>query len=266
MIKKRIIFALLYQDGYFHLSRNFKLRKVGDLNWLINNFGFGTTSNYIDELICLLVKRQPSEKDKKSFFNDVNELRKKIFIPITLGGGIRSTNDVASYFNNGADKILLNTSIFENELTNKISDIYGEQSISIMVDYQKNDDKDVQVLINGGTIFLTGLSDYLKKLSNLKFGEIIFNSIENDGTGNGLDLKLIKNIPDYLKLKPILLMGGAGKSDHILEGLKNRHISGVVTANLFNFLGKGLEDARKKAIKYGINLANFSADTTIDNL
>ena len=116
MIKNRIIFALLYQDGYFYLSRNFKLQKVGDLNWLINNFGFGVTSNHIDELICLLVKKQPTSNDKKQFFDDINELRKKIFIPITLGGGIRDFKDVSDYFNNGADKVLLNTSIFKDLL------------------------------------------------------------------------------------------------------------------------------------------------------
>ena len=77
MIKKRIIFALLYQDGYFYLSRNFKLQKVGNLKWLINNFGFGKTSNHIDELICLLVKKNPTQEDKEVFFQDINELRKK---------------------------------------------------------------------------------------------------------------------------------------------------------------------------------------------
>ena len=119
MIKKRIIFALLYQDGYFYLSRNFKLQKVGDLNWLINNFGFGITSNHIDELICLLVKKQPTQKDKNLFLKDINELRKKIFIPITLGGGVRSLSDVKNLFNNGADKVLLNSSIFKKTLPKK---------------------------------------------------------------------------------------------------------------------------------------------------
>ena len=60
-----------------YLSRNFKLQKVGNLDWLINNFGFGVTANHIDELICLLVKKEPSNKDKKLFFKDINELRKK---------------------------------------------------------------------------------------------------------------------------------------------------------------------------------------------
>jgi cyclase len=260
LIKKRIIFALLYQDGYFYLSRNFKLQKVGDLNWLINNFGFGVTSNHIDELICLLVKKQPTSKDKKQFFSDINELRKKIFIPITLGGGIRDLKDVAAYFNNGADKVLLNTSIFKESLTKEISAVYGEQSISIMVDYQCDEINGDKVYVNCGTKFKMYLSEFFTKMNTIHFGEIILNSIENDGTGNGLDLKIFKKVPKSCKTKPILLMGGAGKPEHIAEGLKNDNVSGVITANLFNFLGTGLEESRKKSIKQKINLANFSSE------
>ena len=259
MIKKRIIFALLYQDGYFYLSRNFKLQKVGDLNWLINNFGFGVTSNHIDELICILVKKQPKAKDKKIFFNDVNKLRKKIFIPVTLGGGIRSLNDVSECFNNGADKVLINTSIFKENFTKEISEVYGEQSISIMIDYQRNENNEDQIFINCGKKFKMNLSEFFSRMNKLNFGEIILNSIANDGTGNGLDLNIIKKTPKNWKKKPLLLMGGAGRPEHIAEGLKNNDVSGVITANLFNFLGTGLEEARKKSIKYNINLANFSS-------
>lgn len=263
MIKKRIIFALLYQDGYFYLSRNFKLQKVGDLNWLINNFGFGVTSNHIDELICLLVKKKPTSDDKKQFFDDINELRKKIFIPITLGGGIRDFKDVSDYFNNGADKVLLNTSIFKENLTREISEIYGEQSISIMIDYQSDKNNEDKIFVNCGTKFHMNLSKFFSKMNQIKFGEIILNSIENDGTGNGLDLKIINKIPKNWKKKPILLMGGAGKPEHIAEGLKNDIVSGVITANLFNFLGTGLENSRKISIKQKINLANFSSKIII---
>ncbi len=263
MIKKRIIFALLYQDGHFYLSRNFKLQKVGDLNWLINNFGFGVTSNHIDELICLLVKKQPTQKDKKLFLKDVNELRKKIFIPITLGGGIRNLGDVTNFFNNGADKVLINSSIFEKNFTKKISEVYGEQSISIMIDYQNDGNKEDKIMINCGTEFKMSLRKFFSNMNDIKFGEIIFNSIENDGTGNGLDLNVIKKIPKNWKKKPILLMGGAGKPEHIAEGLKLKNVSGIITANLFNFLGTGLQESRKKSIKHKINLANFSSKTIL---
>ena len=70
MLNKRIIFALLFKDGFFHLSRNFRLQKVGDVNWLINNFGFGETCEYVDEIIILNVKDNPSKQDNCKFITD----------------------------------------------------------------------------------------------------------------------------------------------------------------------------------------------------
>ena len=90
---KRIIYALLYSKGQFYLSRNFSLQKVGDVEWLKRNYGFGETCNFIDELMVINVSRNPTENDKKLFFKDINNLREKIFVPLTLGGGIRSLDD-----------------------------------------------------------------------------------------------------------------------------------------------------------------------------
>jgi len=136
---KRIIYALLYCDGNFYLSRNFRLQKVGNIDWLKSNFGFGETCNFIDELIILNVKADPTKEDFKFFFQDINRLREKIFVPITLGGGVRTLDHAKNYFDNGADKILINYLAHHNrDICKKISNIYGEQAISIMVDFKKN--------------------------------------------------------------------------------------------------------------------------------
>ena len=135
---KRIIFCLYYKEGFFYLSRNFRLQRVGDVYWLIKNFGFGKTTSYIDEIIILLVKKNPTEKDFNSFFTDISELRKKLFIPITLGGGIRDLKISKRFFDNGADKILINTLAFENkEIIEKIAGSYGSQAICVMIDHRK---------------------------------------------------------------------------------------------------------------------------------
>lgn len=261
MIKKRIIFALLYSDGYFFLSRNFRLQKVGDVKWLINNFGFGETCHFIDELVCLLVKKNPNYEDKKKFFSDVDILRKNFFVPITLGGGIRTLDDVKNFFLNGADKIMLNSAVYDNILVQAISDLYGEQAISVMVDYSKSDNDNVRnIFINGGSKFSITLSDFIKHyLDSFPYGEIIFNSIDQDGTGAGLDMGILKLLPNKI-IKPLLLMGGAGKPEHISNALKIPNVSGLVTANLFNFLGTGLEVSRKRSLENGINLANFNSE------
>tara|TARA_B100001059_G_C17748655_1_gene535839 strand:+ start:343 stop:1137 length:795 start_codon:yes stop_codon:yes gene_type:complete len=259
MLNKRIIFALLYSDGFFHLSRNFRLQKVGDVDWLINNFGFGETCHFIDELTCILVKPNPSDEDKNNFLKDIEKLRKKIFVPITIGGGIKKIDDIKKYFSNGADKILVNSNIYNLNLMKNIENEWGKQSICIMLDCLKIDEKkDYQIMINCGSQFKLYLSEFIKNyLYEIPFGELVVNSINNDGNGSGLDLNLIELFPNKLK-SPILLMGGAGKPDHVFLGLKEKKTSGVVTANLFNFLGTGLELSRKKCLENGINLANFS--------
>ena len=259
MINKRIIFALLYSEGNFYLSRNFRLQKVGDINWLKSNFGFGETCNYIDELMIILVKPSPTLDDYQSYFNDINQLRKKIFVPITLGGGIRNFAQAKDCFLNGADKILLNTIFFNDQtVLDKISNVYGSQAITLMIDYNIDTvTKERTVYINSGTRSYDKLNkDLIFKLLKANCGEIIFNSIEQDGTGAGLDVGLLDLI-DKTFSKPLLIMGGSGKPEHIANILKNDKVNGVVTANLFNFLGTGLEVSRNLAINSGVKLAKF---------
>tara|TARA_X000000368_G_C22895344_1_gene651609 strand:+ start:174 stop:965 length:792 start_codon:yes stop_codon:yes gene_type:complete len=259
-MNKRIIYTLFYKESNFYLSRNFRLQKVGDIDWLKNNFGFGETCHYIDELMIILVKPLPSEEDYNTYFKDVNELRKKIFVPITLGGGIRSLDQARKFFLNGADKILINTVFFQNhKVLKKISNNYGSQAISLMIDYNIDSNKNERtVYIECGTKKDAKLdSNLLLKILKSNCGEIILNSIEQDGTGAGLDVDVLNFIDDNFD-KPLLMMGGSGKPDHLTEILKNKKVSGVVTANLFNFLGTGLEIYRNMAINSGIKLAKFN--------
>ena len=124
-----------------------------------------------------------------------------------------------------------------------------------MADY-KVVNKEIKVFINSLKIFSSTLEKYINQIKDLKFGELILNSIDNDGTAAGLDRSTFKLIPESFK-NPILLMGGAGKPEHFANALMNERISGVVTANLFNFLGKGLEEARNYSIKNNIRLIKF---------
>jgi len=255
---KRIIFALLYNKGEFYLSRNFRLQKVGNVDWLKNNFGFGETCNFIDELVIINVTLNPTTDDFKQYFQDVKKLREKIFVPITLGGGIRKLDNAKQYFENGADKILVNYLAHRGKvICEKISNIFGEQSISIMVDYKKNRNGEIYTYIKAGKIESKPLKKFIKSIIKLTFGELILNSIDNDGTGSGVDLKCLNMIPNNF-FKPVLLMGGAGKPEHFKNVLSHKKISGLITANLFNFLGTGLQQARDYSIKNKIKLVKFN--------
>ena len=130
MLKQRIIFILLYNDGFFCQSRNFNLQKVGDVDWLLYNYNFDNISYFIDEIIIVDISRE--KKNKTKFLKNINKLIKKCFIPVTLGGGIKIFEHAEELLSSGADKILLSTSIFENNsIIDKISDNYGQQSIVI---------------------------------------------------------------------------------------------------------------------------------------
>ncbi len=252
MINKRIIFSLLYSNGFFFLSRNFRLQKIGDLNWLEKNYSFHETCEYIDELTFILVTKNPDEKEISNFFKNIAILREKIFAPIMIGGSIRNIKDVRNCFENGADKILINTESRNKNFINEISKIYGNQAITVMLDYKG---KSNNVFTENGTkdINLT-IDKILHEIKDYNFGEIILHSMDKDGTGNGFDLNLINKIK-YLPNKPVLLMGGAGKPEHIVEALKNNKVSGAVTANLLNFIGDGLKVTRNLAIKNKIKIA-----------
>uniref|UniRef100_UPI004048B241 HisA/HisF-related TIM barrel protein n=1 Tax=Algoriphagus sp. TaxID=1872435 RepID=UPI004048B241 len=255
MLRKRLIFSLIYNDGYFMQSRNFRLQKVGDLNWLEKNYKFRSIASSLDELVVLDASR--SNKDIYQFASVITKLVSNVFIPIAAGGGISKIEDAELLFSSGADKLILNSSLFEYPLLVKdLVKKYGSQSIIASIDY-RNINGDIIPFINNGTNKIKfGLNDYLDYLNDLDVGEIFLNSIDKDGTGFGYDLKLIEKIESKVT-KPLIISGGAGNEKHFLEGLSIDGVSGVSTANLFNFIGEGLPNARRFLHNEGINLAKY---------
>lgn len=255
MLRKRVIFTLIYSQGSFNLSRNFKLQRVGDINWLEKNYRFKEIAFSIDELIVLNASR--GNKDTLNFASLVTKLKKDIFVPLAVGGGIYSLDDAKIFFENGADKLVINTSLSKNpELVKELIKIYGSQSIVASIDYQIiNGEK--RVFINNGQESLEILlDDYIKNIENLGVGEIYLNSIEKDGTGFGYDFETIDIVSEEIKI-PIIIAGGAGNSKHLIEGLVREKVDAVATANLFNFVGDGLPKARREILDNNLNIANW---------
>jgi cyclase len=255
MLRKRIIFSLIYADGFFNQSRNFRLQKVGNEKWLEHNYHFSKIAHSLDELI--LIDATKSNKNIYKFSETISKIVENVFIPICAGGGIRNISDAELLFNSGADKILLNSSLFENpNLVFELVKIYGSQSIVASIDY-KIKDKTISVFINDGSTEINmDLKSYIKHVQSLGVGEIYLNSIDKDGTGFGYDFDTINSIVDCINL-PLIIAGGAGNESHLLEGLKVEKINAVATANLFNFIGDGLINARDIILKKGENLAKW---------
>lgn len=252
MLRKRIIFTLIYSNGYFMQSRNFRLQKVGDINWLEKNYKFQSIAFALDELIVLDATK--TEKSLATFAQIVNRLVDDVFIPIAAGGGIRSIEDAELLFHNGADKIVLNTPLVEDQrLVQELVKKYGSQSIIASVDYKKVNGIGEVYIKNGTERIEHSLVDYLKYLEILQVGEIYLNSIDQDGTGFGYDSDTISEIADIINI-PLIIAGGAGNEKHLNEGLKMAGVSAVATANLFNFIGDGLPQARAKLFDNGQNI------------
>lgn len=247
MLKKRLIFNLLYDSGYFCLSRNFRLQKVGDLNWLKKNYNFDYVSNFIDELLVIDVSRK--ERDLTKFSSILKELTKSIFIPIASGGGITNSKDAKILLDSGADKIIINTSIFKKpDFVLELSKEFGSQCIVGSFDLKKKN-HNYEFFINNGTERVKpSLEDVNKMIIELPFGEIIINSIDQEGTGQGYDFGIINSFNKNIN-KPIIMSGGAGNNQHLISGLLNQRIDAVSTSHLFNFVGDGLKLARESAIK-----------------
>jgi cyclase len=255
MLRQRLIFALFYNNGNFMQSRNFRLQKVGDINWLERNYKFQKISFSLDELVILNVTRD--KKNLVEFADVVKKLVEDVFIPVAAGGGIRSLEDADKLFKNGADKIILNSALYDNpELINEISEKYGSQSVVASIDFRCIDGN-ARVFINDGTRLINmQLHEYLIKVLATPVGEILLNSIDKDGTGFGFDLDTIKSVANSIDV-PLVLMGGAGNELHLHEGIELDNISAVASGNLFNFIGDGLPNARKYLLSRGCNLSSW---------
>lgn len=253
MLKKRLIFTLLYNDGNFMLSRNFRLQKVGNLNWLQTNYDFSKISFFIDELIVLDVTR--GKKNLKEFCSVLKKLTKDCFVPIAAGGGVKTIDNARSLLRSGADKIVVNSAFFTNiDFINHLSKEYGKQCIVGSVDILKSSENEYQVWSDCGTKYEKGnASSLIKKIIKTSIGEIYINSINQDGTGQGYDLGLLDLLPKNIS-KPVILAGGVGNAIHLAEAINDKRIDAVSTAHLFNFIGDGLKEARNSLIDNGVDL------------
>ncbi len=254
MLKKRIIFTLLYDSGNFVLSRNFRLQKVGDVNWLKKNYDFNHISFFIDELIVLDVSR--NKRDLIKFSEVLKSLTEFCFLPIAAGGGVTSIDKAKKLLHSGADKIVVNTTLFEKpEFMKVLANEFGQQCIVGSIDIFKQCENEYYVFTSNGSKKLDMFPAHVfKQLSEDIVGELYLNSMERDGTGQGYDFRILELLPEDCSI-PVIFAGGVGNSSHLLEGIKDTRVDAVATANLYNFIGNGLQNARLAIMNEKIPLA-----------
>ncbi len=260
MLKKRIIFTLLYDGGSFILSRNFRLQRVGSLDWLKRNYVFSRITLAIDELIVLDVSK--GERNRGAFAECLAALTEECFIPIAAGGGVRSAEDAGRLFASGADKIVVNTALFTlPEEVRKIVSLYGGQAVIASLDAKRSGEVYEIRTENGERLVDGSLAESVRMALSLGVGEIYLYSIDRDGTGQGLDMEMLDFLPPDMPV-PLILTGGVGKSPHFLEGLRDSRVDAVATANLFNFVCDGLCRAREELLAEGVDLPCWDGETT----
>ena len=258
MLRKRIIFTLLYDSGQFVLSRNFRLQKVGDLAWLNRNYNFSQIAFHIDELIVLDVSRGP--RDLQRFCETLRTLSQGCFAPIAAGGGVRSVSEARALLQSGADKVVVNSALFQSpRLIQDLVEAFGQQCMVGSVDLKRSANGNYSVHIENGTQVLhMSVAQALETLSQGLVGEIYLNSMDRDGTGQGYDFDVLSALPSTWST-PIILAGGVGNSQHLTAGLQHSRVDAVATAHLFNFVGDGLAKARSNIVSIGMPLAHWPA-------
>ena len=249
MLKIRIIPCLDVKDGRIVKGINFvDLVDAGDP---VEQASF--YSNAGADEICFLDISASLEK-RKTMINMVAKTAEKVFSPLTVGGGIKNTNDIRDLLKAGADKVSINTAaIFNEDLINESSQRFGSQCIVAAVDAKKHNN-DWFVYSHGGTknteinVFF-----WLEKLEKLGAGEILLTSMDRDGTKNGFDLKLLKKATNLLNI-PIIASGGVGKLKHFEEGVTKGGASALLAASVFHFAEFSIEDVKRYLDKNNISV------------
>jgi imidazole glycerol-phosphate synthase subunit HisF len=186
-----------------------------------------------DEVCFLDITASSDERDM--LLHVIEAVAERVFIPLTVGGGVRQVGDVRRLLNAGADKVSINTAAVHNpELVREASDIVGCQCIVVAID-AKRDGASWQVYTHGGRR-PTGLDavDWARRMEKAGAGEILLTSMDRDGTRDGFDLELTRAVADAVGV-PVIASGGVGAVEHLAEGVLEGHADAVLAASVFHF-------------------------------
>jgi|SRR5210317_158074 len=239
-LSKRIIPCLDVTDGRVVKGINFiDLQDAGDPVEIAKNYN----EQGADEITFLDITASSDNRDL--ILDIIESVAKQIFIPLTVGGGVRSVNDVRRLLNAGADKVSINTSAILNpELVKESSARFGSQCIVVAIDAKRVDDH-WEVFTHGGRN-KTGLDalEWAKKMVNYGAGELLLTSMDRDGTKSGFDLELTQQISDAVEV-PIIASGGVGNLKHLVDGVKLGKADAVLAASIFHFGEFSIKDAKE---------------------
>lgn len=231
MLAKRIIPCLDVKGGRVVKGVNFiNIRDAGDPVETAKAYNAAGA----DELVFLDISATLEDRD--ILLDVVSSVARQIFIPFTVGGGIRTLEDIRRILQAGADKISLNSAAVQNpELVRTAAERFGSQCIVVAIDVRRNAAGSFEVMIAGGTKF-TGLDAlaWARQVEQLGAGEILLTSMDRDGTKAGFDLEITRQIADAVSI-PVIASGGAGQMADFYDGIVDGGAEAVLAASLFHF-------------------------------
>ena len=243
MLKKRLIPVLILRDGQVVQSVQFKHTNVIHWNPVTAVDFFNRWA--VDEIVLLDVSRDISKRQK--FYDAVDGLSKKCFVPLTVGGWIKDTSEVNRLLGLGADKITINTEAYRDPaIIAECAKVFGSQCVVISIDVRSRGNGRYEVYIDRG-VEPTGENPVLwaKKAQKMGAGEIFLNCIDRDGFRQGYDLGLLREVVDAVGI-PVIAMGGVLEWQHLVDGIVIGGADAVAAANIFHYT----EHSTKKAKKY----------------
>ncbi|MCD8327631.1 MAG: imidazole glycerol phosphate synthase subunit HisF [Ruminococcus sp.] len=248
MLAKRIIPCLDVRDGRVVKGVNFEgIKEVGDPVECAYEYNLQGA----DEIVFYDITA--SHEGRGVMLDVVRETAKRVFVPLTVGGGIKTVDDIRNTLRAGADKVSVNSQAVQNpELIRQGADIFGSQCICVGIDAKKVSDNKWTVFINGGRIDMKlDLIDWVKQIEQLGAGEICLNSIDTDGVRGGFDLPMLKAVVNAVKI-PVIASGGAGKLSDFAEAFIETNCSAALAASLFHFRELAIDDVKNDCRQKGI--------------
>jgi cyclase len=249
MLKKRIIANLTVRNGVVVQSVGFeKYYPVGSVAVAIeflNQWG-------IDEIIISDIS---ATKQARSPLMDVyKKLSSRCFVPLTIGGGVRTINHIHELLHSGADKIFINSNAIENpSFITQAASVFGDQCIVVAVDVVCRNGKPFVYNYQTKEILSIELFDWIKGAESLGAGELLINCVDRDGRYNGFDIPLGKKVADSVKI-PVIICGGAGKPDDFYQVLSETNIAAAAAGNYFHFSEHSVITTKAFLLRKGLNI------------
>jgi cyclase len=248
-VAKRIIPCLDVNDGRVVKGINFvELKDAGDPVEIAKSYN----EQGADELTFLDITA--SSDNRGLLFDIIEKVANQIFIPLTVGGGVRNCDDIRNLLNSGADKVGINTSAILNpNFVSESSSRFGSQAIVVAIDAKKVDDH-YEVFTHGGRN-ATGINaiEWARKMADFGAGELLITSMDRDGTKEGFDNNLMKSISETVDI-PIIASGGAGSLRHLVDGVKDGEADAVLAASIFHYGEYTIQEAKNYMYEHGIEI------------